>query len=104
MQSITLRVVIWVKTCTFTFVIVYFQSSECSLGWNAAQNSGSLKLKYIWPHACHRHNLRYLWGMVLPAAASLLTQSLSLFINNGWNNERNLGKALLTAWSCCQIV
>lgn len=78
-------------------------SYEDSFGGSAAQNSGSLKLKYIWPHY-HRHNLHDAWGLVVPAAASLLTRSLSLFINNGWNNERNLGRAVSTARSCCQTV
>lgn len=82
---------------------VFEQLYEDSFGGSAAQNSGSLKLKYIWPHY-HTHNLHDVWGLLVPAAASLLTRSLSLFINNGWNNERNLGRALLTAWSCCQTV
>lgn len=39
-------------------IIVYFNSYEDSLRGSAAQNSGSLKLKYTWPH-CHGRNLHF---------------------------------------------
>lgn len=38
--------------------MMHFISYEDSQGGGAAQKSGSLKLKYIWPH-CHRCNLHF---------------------------------------------